>query len=127
MGIEYSGIAIAAWVIKLEELRKIVPAEVAAIEDERERQDISWELVYDEWQCEAEPFYSLIDNLINAFKARTGLWLSLELYLKDRSDINEHLDHTEGCVFTVEGMTQLTEAGQRLADVVKEQLWVEYI
>ena len=107
-----------AFVISLDELRKICPKEVHAVEDE-----LTWGDVAMEINDNTPP---LVEALVEAFNKATDLKLSIEHYDDETGDRYDEVDNTNGCVFCVDGMMQYTPAGEKYKDVIKEQNWTVF-
>ena len=68
----------------------------------------------------------LITNLKNSFHKNTGLTLYFDSYDEEGGDRYDNPGDKEGCIFCVEGMVQLTPAGEKFKDVISERKWTQY-
>lgn len=148
--------AVGSFVIGYDDLKKICPEEISAIENEKFFKDIGWfhigrwlawddineiedtilDNCYDENhddeynQKVAEEIsnkYNIhIDNLKNAFEKKTGLTLYFDSYDEDGGDRYDDPNDKDGCVFCVNGMVQLTPAGEKFKHIVTERRWTQY-
>lgn len=68
----------------------------------------------------------LITNLKNSFKEKTGLTLYFDNYDHDMGDRYDNPGDKDGCVFCVDGMVQLTPAGEKFKDIISERKWTQW-
>jgi hypothetical protein len=145
--------AINSYVIEYDELKKICPEEIAAIENEKFFGDVGWnviaqwfawddpdqfsECIYDLYVNSEEEVDDIVEeytqvydkhvtNLFTAFEAKTGLTLSIDHYDEDNGDRYDNPGDEEGCIFCVGGMVQLTPAGEKYKDIITERRWTQY-
>ena len=74
----------------------------------------------------AEYADNLIPNLKNSFKEKTGLTLYFDNYNEEGGDRYDNPGDKEGCVFCVDGMVQLTPAGEKFKDIITERKWTQW-
>jgi hypothetical protein len=145
--------AVGSFVIEYDDLKKICPEEIAAIEGEKFFNDIGWGTI-GQWKCwdDPEPFkdeiYILYTNdkediddiveeyvkiydkhIINLFKTfheKTDLVLYLDHYNAEDGDRYDNPGDKDGCIFCVDGMVQLTPAGEKFKDIVSERKWTQF-
>jgi hypothetical protein len=143
--------AVNSFVIEYDDLKKICPDEIATIENERFFGDISWSSIA-QWQTWDDPdqlsdnIYDIyegedvddiveqyvgvydkhITNLKNSFNAKTGLTLYFDHYDMEGGDRYDNPGDKDGCIFCVDGMVQLTPAGEKLKDIVTERKWTQF-
>lgn len=43
-----------------------------------------------------------------------------------KAALNLWKDYRDGCIFCVDGMTQLTPAGEKFKDIVTERRWTQF-
>lgn len=148
--------AVNSFVIGYDDLKKICPDEISAIENEKFFKQIGWYHIgrwlawddiveiedaildncYDEHhddkynQQVAEDIsnkYNVhVANLKNAFEKKTGLTLYFDSYDEEGGDRYDNPDHKDGCIFCVDGMVQLTPAGEKYKDIVTERRWTQF-
>jgi hypothetical protein len=143
--------AVGSFVIEYDDLKKICPDEITAIENERFFGDILWtsiaqwltwddpdqltDGIYGVYEGEnvddiAEQYVQIYDkhitNLKNAFNAKTGLTLYFDHYDMEGGDRYDNPGDKDGCIFCVDGMVQLTPAGEKYKDIVTERKWTQY-
>lgn len=146
--------AVGSFVIGYDDLKKIIPEQIEAIENEKFFKDIGWGN-FGRWLCWDDPTYvedSIIDsidsndledsekitedmiikydqhfqNLKNTFHEKTGLTLYFDHYDEDGGDRYDEPNDKDGCIFCVGGMVQLTAAGEKFKDIVTERRWTQY-
>jgi hypothetical protein len=123
-----------AWTISLDKLKTICPNEVAAIEFAFNDRGSNWDSFALEMEQEIgkEDFKSLHvkwEMLQKAFEIATKvgeshLELAIGYYNDDDGDRYDDLE--QGCYFTVEGVTQLTPAGEKFKECLQEQSWTVF-
>lgn len=148
--------AVGSFVIGYDDLKKICPDEINAIENEQYFKDIGWYyigrwLAWDDINeiedmildacydtSHDEPYnqkiaeeisskYNVhVANLKNAFNKKTGLTLYFDSYDEDGGDRYDEPNDKDGCVFCVDGMVQLTPAGEKYKDIVTERRWTQF-
>ena len=148
--------AVGSFVIGYDDLKKICPEEISAIENEKFFKDIGWfhigrwlawddineiedailDNCYDENHDDeynqkvaeeiSDKYNTHIDNLKNAFEKKTGLTLYFDSYDEDGGDRYDEPNDKDGCVFCVNGMVQLTPAGEKFKDIIIERRWTQY-
>ncbi len=148
--------AVNSFVIGYDDLKKICPDEINAIENEQYFKDIGWYyigrwLAWDDINeiedmildacydtSHDEPYnqkiaeeisskYNVhVANLKNAFNKKTGLTLYFDSYDEDGGDRYDEPNDKDGCIFCVDGMVQLTPAGEKYKDIVTERRWTQY-
>ena len=148
--------AVGSFVIGYDDLKKICPEEISAIENEKFFGDIGWfhigrwlawddineiedailDNCYDENHDDkynqkvaeeiSHKYSSRIDDLKNAFAKKTGLTLYFDSYDEDGGDRYDNPNDKDGCVFCVNGMVQLTPAGEKFKDIITERRWTQY-
>lgn len=67
-----------------------------------------------------------ITNLKNSFNTKTGLTLYFDHYDAEGGDRYDNPGDKEGCIFCVDGMVQLTPAGEKYKDIISERKWTQY-
>jgi hypothetical protein len=68
----------------------------------------------------------LVTNLKTTFNKKTGLSLYFDYYNEDRGDRYDNAGDKDGCVFCVDGMVQLTPAGEKFKDIIFERSWTQF-
>jgi hypothetical protein len=153
--------AVGGFVIEYNNLKKICPAEIKAIEKAKYFDDIGWhfiaqwlawsdddqmmeyihnailddkshptirlELSYE--QITQDIFYQyeiLITNLKTQFNKKTGLSLYFDHYDEEGGDRYDNPGDKDGCIFCVDGMVQLTPAGEKFKDIISERKWTQF-
>lgn len=148
--------AVSSFVIGYDDLKKIVPEQIESIENEKFFKDIGWGVIgqwlgwddiayvedaildncYDDSHDDdynqkvaeevSEKYNHLVADLKNAFYEKTGLTLYFDSYDEDGGDRYDEPNDKEGCIFCVDGMMQLTPAGEKYKDIVTERRWTQY-
>ena len=148
--------AVNSFVIGYDDLKKIVPEQISAIENEKFFKDIGWYYIgrwlawddineiedaildncYDEEKDDeynqkvaeevSGKYNRLVADLKNAFHEKTGLTLYFDSYDEDGGDRYDNPNDKDGCIFCVDGMVQLTPAGEKYKDIVTERRWTQY-
>ena len=148
--------AVSSFVIGYDDLKKIVPEQIAAIENEKFFSDIGWGVIgqwlgwddiayledsildncYDEShddeynQKVAEEISQVYDKhfqeLKDSFNKKTGLTLYFDSYDEDSGDRYDNPNDKDGCIFCVDGMMVLSPAGEKFKDIVTERRWTQY-
>ena len=146
--------AVNSFVIGYDGLKKIVPDEIAAIENEEYFTDTGWGSLA-RWSAFDDPeqmkddlidaidgddvteteeqsveiinkYDAHITNLKNAFEKKTGLTLYFDHYDMDGGDRYDNPNDKDGCIFCVDGMVQLTPAGEKYKDIITEHRWTQF-
>lgn len=121
MGMGYAACSTQAF--KYDDVKELCPAEVAAIEAVEGFE--SWGALAQSLWCDNEeelaPFKPLVEALCNAFSKATevdgkGLKLILTYYDEGSGDRYDEVEHLDGCMFEVEGVYQMTPAGNKFKD-----------
>jgi hypothetical protein len=73
-----------------------------------------------------QDYDKLVTDLKNAFSKNTGLTLYFDSYDEEGGDRYDNPGDKEGCVFCVEGMVQLTPAGEKFKDIISERKWTQF-
>ena len=148
--------AVNSFVIGYDDLKKIVPDEISAIENEKFFKDIGWYYIgrwlawddineiedaildncYDEEKDDeynqkvaeevCNKYNHLVADLKNTFEKKTGLTLYFDSYDEDGGDRYDNPNDKDGCIFCVDGMMQLTPAGEKYKDIVTERRWTQF-
>lgn len=145
--------AVGSFVIEYDDLKKICPEEIAAVEGEKFFNDIGWGTIGqwkswddpDPFKEEIEALYvndkedesenvehifkeydKLINNLIKSFNKKTGLTLYFDTYDEDGGGRYDNPGDKDGCIFCVDGMVQLTPAGEKFKDIISERKWTQF-
>ena len=148
--------AVSSFVIGYDDLKKIVPDEIEAIENEKYFKEIGWfylgrwlawddineleeailDNCFDEDQDDehnqkvaeeiSEKYNHLVADLKNAFYEKTGLTLYFDSYDEDGGDRYDEPNDKDGCIFCVDGMVQLTPAGEKHKDIITERRWTQF-
>jgi hypothetical protein len=128
-----------AWTITLAGLKAICPGEVEACEMAFQRHGYNWDSFaramhheeFDDIPDDADPqdMVNAWETLQAAFKKVTAVGAScLELgighYCRDDGDRYDELE--EGCYFTVDGVVQLTPAGERFKEHLEVKSWTVF-
>jgi hypothetical protein len=147
--------AVNSFVIEYDDLKKICPDEITAIENEKFFGDILWTGIA-QWQTWDDPdqlkdgmydsyanvpeeediddiveqyveiYDKHITNLKNSFNTKTGLTLYFDHYDMEGGDRYDNPGDKDGCIFCVDGMVQLTPAGEKYKDIVTPRRWTQY-
>jgi hypothetical protein len=148
--------AVNSFVIGYDDLKKIVPDEISAIENEKFFKDIGWYYIgrwlawddineiedaildncYDEEKDDeynqkvaeevCNKYNYLVADLKNTFEKKTGLTLYFDSYDEDGGDRYDNPNDKDGCIFCVDGMVQLTPAGEKYKDIITEHRWTQF-
>jgi hypothetical protein len=73
-----------------------------------------------------DQYETLVTNLKTTFNKKTGLSLYFDYYNEDRGDRYDNAGDKDGCVFCVDGMVQLTPAGEKFKDIIFERSWTQF-
>ena len=145
--------AVGSYVIEYQNLKTICPDEIDTIENEKFFSDIGWETLarwfaWDDPSVFEDAIYDLfvneeknvddiveeytkiydkhVTNLFKTFHEKTGLVLYIDHYDQDGGDRYDEPGDEEGCIFCVNGMVQLTPAGEKYKDIIFERRWTQY-
>jgi hypothetical protein len=142
--------AVSSFVIGYDDLKKIVPEEIKTIENEQFFEEIGWRtigqsLAWDDMSMVEETIYfhcpdhdpqvvedisekydAHVVSLQNAFHKKTGLTLYFDYYSKDDGDRYDEPNDKDGCIFCVDGMMQLTPAGEKYKNIVTDRKWTQF-
>ena len=129
MGMGYGACTTKAF--EYETVKKLCPREIAAIENHADFE--SWgrlaESLRDETVSDQlnKPFTYLITAFYKATSVEgKGLTLYLTHYDKDAGDRYDEAYDNDGCIFEVFGTTQLTPAGEKFKDELKDVSYVVF-
>jgi len=150
-----------SFVIEYDDLKKICPDEIQAIENAQYFDSVDWRTIgqWLAWNDNDQIFDALHDavlddksnpvmrlelteeqivedifdqyetlvvNLKTSFNKKTGLSLCFDYYDEDRGDRYDNAGDKDGCVFCVDGMVQLTPAGEKFKDIIFERSWIQF-
>lgn len=146
--------AVSSFVIGYDDLKKIVPDEINAIENEQYFKDIGWDnlgrwLSWDDSTYVEDAILDSVDgddiedtqelaedmvqkydkhiqSLKYSFTKKTGLTLYFDHYDEEGGDRYDNPNDKDGCIFCVDGMVQLTPAGEKYKNIVTERRWTQY-
>ena len=145
--------AVGSFVIEYKDLKKICPDEIKAIEKAKYFDVIGWDgigrwMSWDDPEYINEPIYDTVDsegvdidtivedaflnyeellsNLKKSFNKKTKLTLYFDHYNEEDGDRYDNPGDKDGCVFCVDGMVQLTPAGEKFKDIISERKWTQY-
>jgi hypothetical protein len=142
--------SVGGFVIEYDDLKKICPEEIHAIENEKFFNDIGWGTIGrwlsfdDDDQLKDEIYFAdenITDEIVEkyvdiyskhiielnqSFYEKTKLTLSFDYYDKDNGDRYDNPADKDGCIFCVGGMVQLTPAGEKFKDIVTQRSWTQY-
>jgi len=146
--------AVNSFVIGYDDLKKIVPKEINAIENEQFFKEIGWGTIGQWLSCDddahlvmrlmgdgsrdddynqkvaeidvSQKYNVHVANLKNAFNKKTGLTLYFDHYDMDGGDRHDNPNDKDGCIFCVDGMVQLTPAGEKYKDIITEHRWTQF-
>jgi len=117
------------WHISLANLREICPQEVALVEVLFPALDTSWGDIAKALSVDdevPEVIGTALDKLRDAFEEATELRLGIGYYDEDGGDRYDSVEHTDGCIFDVEGIMQFTPAGEKWKDKLSEDMWTMF-
>lgn len=135
--------AVNSFVIEYDDLKKICPNEIKAIEKEKDFKEIGWRNI-GRWQTWDDPdhitcmfddevseellqtYDKLITDLKRSFNKKTKLTLYFDSYDEESGDRYDNPGNKDGCIFCVDGMVQLTPAGEKYKDIVTPRRWTQY-
>ena len=73
-----------------------------------------------------QDYDKLITDLKNSFSKNTGLILYFDSYDEEGGDRYDNPGDKDGCIFCVDGMVQLTPAGEKFKDIISERKWTQF-
>ena len=73
-----------------------------------------------------QEYEKLVISLKNTFNQKTGLTLYFDSYDEDGGDRYDNPGDKDGCIFCVDGMVQLTPAGEKFKDIISERKWTQF-
>jgi hypothetical protein len=73
-----------------------------------------------------QEYETLIVALKNSFNKNTGLTLYFDHYDSKGGDRYDNPGDKDGCIFCVDGMVQLTPAGEKFKNIIGERKWTQY-
>ena len=153
--------AVGSFVIEYDDLKKICPDEIKALEKAKYFKEVGWQTV-GQWLAWDDPeqikdtlFDAVLDDkskpvirlglmaeeivedifqeyeklviaLKNTFNKKTGLTLYFDSYDEDGGGRYDNPGDKDGCIFCVDGMVQLTPAGEKFKDVINERKWTQF-
>lgn len=120
-----------AWIISLDGLKAICPKAVEAFKAFLNERKSSWDAFAQDCEMEEAPDDLLAqwEVLQKAFAAATvvnnsHLELNIGYYDRAKGDLYDELE--SGCYFTVESVTQFTDAGRKFKEHLTEQSWTVF-
>ena len=149
--------AVNSFVIGYDDLKKLCPKEIEAIEKAKYFDWVGW-AVMGQWLGWAdndqiidvlhdavlnnstepnvdeisvvenifEEYEQLVVNLKTVFHQKTGLNLYFDYYDEDGGDRYDCPNDKDGMIFCVDGMVQLTPAGEKYKDIITERRWTQF-
>jgi hypothetical protein len=146
--------AVSSFVIGYDDLKKICPKEIEAIEKEKYFDFVGWSSIgyWMSWsdpdqfeenildsldEPESEKSQKIVEemvkvydkhiiNLQKSFHDKTGLTLYFDNYDEDAGDRYDEPNDKDGCIFCVNGMMVLSPAGEKYQDIITERRWTQY-
>jgi hypothetical protein len=73
-----------------------------------------------------QEYEKLVIALKNTFNKKTGLTLYFDSYDEDGGGRYDNPGDKDGCIFCVDGMVQLTPAGEKYKDIINERKWTQF-
>ncbi len=73
-----------------------------------------------------QEYEKLITALKNSFNKKTKLTLYFDSYNEEGGDRYDNPGDKDGCIFCVDGMVQLTPAGEKFKDIISERKWTQF-
>lgn len=73
-----------------------------------------------------DQYERLVANLKTTFNKKTKLSLYFDSYDEEGGDRYDNPGDKDGCIFCVDGMVQLTPAGEKFKDIITERKWTQY-
>lgn len=146
--------AVSSFVIGYDDLKKLCPKEISAIEKEEYFDVIGWGNLarfmtwddpdaiaddvidsvgfddLDDSEKLAEEVVTIYDKHLNslqkAFKKKTKLELYFDHYDEDGGDRYDNPNDKDGCIFCVNGVMVLSPAGKKYQDIITERRWTQF-
>ena len=154
--------AVGSFVIEYDDLKKICPDEIKALEKAKYFKEVGWGnigrwLAWDDPDQIQEAFHdavledkskpverlglseeqivedvfaeyndNLIPNLKNSFNKKTGLTLYFDSYDEEGGGRYDNPGDKDGCIFCVDGMVQLSPAGEKFKEIISERKWTQF-
>ena len=78
---------------------------------------------YDMVEADLHQAFKKLENLCHDFNLVTGLVLNFMYYDEDMGDRYDDVEHVDGCVFMLEGVTQLTPEARQCRHLFNKQHW----
>jgi hypothetical protein len=73
-----------------------------------------------------QEYENLVISLKNSFNKKTGLTLYFDIYDSECGDRYDNPGDKDGCIFCVDGMVQLTPAGEKFKEIISERKWTQF-
>ena len=73
-----------------------------------------------------QDYETVVTDLKNAFNKKTGLTLYFDYYNEEDGGRYDNPGDKDGCIFCVDGMVQLTPAGEKFKDIIGERKWTQF-
>lgn len=73
-----------------------------------------------------DQYERLVANLKTTFNKKTKLSLYFDSYDEEGGDRYDNPGDKDGCIFCVDGMVQLTPAGEKFKDIISERKWTQF-
>jgi len=73
-----------------------------------------------------QEYEKLVIALKNTFNKKTGLTLYFDSYDEDGGGRYDNPGDKDGCIFCVDGMVQLSPAGEKFKDIISERKWTQF-
>ncbi len=153
--------AVGSFVIEYDDLKKICPDEIKALQKAKYFKEVGWRsvgqwLAWDDPDQIKDAFYDailddkskpvirlelsedqivedifqeyekLVIDLKNTFNKKTGLTLYFDYYNEEDGGRYDNPGDKDGCIFCVDGMVQLTPAGEKFKDIISERKWTQF-
>ena len=114
-------------VIEQDEIKKLVPDELDAFLKECEEQDclenVAQNIAYDSEELPKE-VVSKYDTLIKSFNDKTDL--DLEIRFHDSSSMGDRYDDVDGIFWSLDGVYQLSPAGEKYEKIITRKFFVTF-
>ena len=153
--------AVGSFVIEYNDLKKICPDEIKALQKAKYFKEVGWRSV-GQWLAWDDPdqikdalfdavlddkskpvirlglmaeeivedifqeYEKLVISLKNTFNKKTGLTLYFDSYDEDGGGRYDNPGDKDGWIFCVDGMVQLTPAGEKFKDIISERKWTQF-
>ena len=78
---------------------------------------------YDMVEADCHQVFKKLENLCHDFNLVTGLVLNFMFYDEEMGDRYDDVEHVDGCVFMLEGVTQLTPEAKKCRHLFNRQSW----